>query len=155
MRAPLIMLLFASLAVQAADPKPTPEPARTALPPPAFEDKGVSTPAPATPPPASAAADESLEPVMPDTRLVRDKASRDREKAIAEARTQSDSVTQRQQGDDNVEEYREKGRLRMLRIIPRTGPEQIYLDNNGDGRLERDPTDGPVAPVYFTIYQWN
>lgn len=145
MRAPLTLLLLASLSVFAAEPKPAP--ARDGLPPPALEDKGVTTAIPAV--------DESIEPAMPDTRLVRDKASRDREKAIADARAQSDSVTRRQQGDDTVEEYREKGRLRMLRIIPRTGAEQIYLDNNGDGRLERNALDGPVAPVYFTIYQWN
>ena len=53
------------------------------------------------------------------------------------------------------EEYRQNGKLRMIRIRPRNGPEQIYFDQNSDGRLDRDPLDGPVAPVYFTIYEWN
>ena len=142
--------LVASSPVLAADPPPAREvPSRaTALPPPALDDKGVPTDA--MPPPEA-----TMEPEMPDTRPVRDKASRDREDAAAQIRTSSDSVTRRQEGDDTVEEYREKGRLRMVRIIPRTGPEQLYMDNNNDGRLERDSRDGPVSPVYFTIYQWD
>lgn len=147
MRTPLTLLLLASLTVIAAEPKSEPETSRDGLPPPALEDKGTAT--------AAARVNEPLDLDKPDTRLVRDKASRDREKAIAEARAKSDSVVRRQQGDDTVEEYREKGRLRMLRIIPRSGSEQTYLDHNGDGRLERHALDGPVAPVYFTIYQWN
>lgn len=144
------LLTVALVPVHAAEPTPgAPPPSRaTALPPPALGDKGV-------PADVTSSTDASLEPAMPDTRLVRDRASRDREEAIAQIRSHSDSVTRRQEGDDAVEEYREKGKLRMVRIIPRTGPEQIYMDNNNDGRLERDPRDGPVAPVYFTIYQWD
>jgi hypothetical protein len=150
-RLTLLAFLVAGTSSLAAEPPPasTPPPSRsTALPPPGLEDKGVATdPAPAV--------DTSVEPAMPDTRPVRDKASRDRDEAVAQIRSQSDSVTRRQEGDDAVEEYREKGRLRMVRITPRSGPEQIYLDNNNDGRLERDSRDGPVSPVYFTIYQWD
>ena len=147
----LLGCLAASTLGIAAEPVPAnPPPSRSsALPPPALEDKGVPTDA------ASLPDDASIEPTMPDTRPVRDKASRNREEAISQIRSQSDSVTRRQEGDDAVEEYREKGRLRMVRIIPRTGPEQIYMDNNNDGRLERDSRDGPVSPVYFTIYQWD
>ncbi len=125
-------------------------PAKSGLPPPTIDEPGVS-------PSAADArtADDSIEPAMPDTRAVRDKASRDRDEQVAAIRSQSDSVTRRQEGDDAVEEYREKGRLRMIRIVPRNGPEQFYLDGNNDGRLERDPRDGPVSPVYFTIYQWD
>lgn len=94
-------------------------------------------------------------PDMPDTRLVRDKATRARNARAAELASSSDSVTQRQEGDDVIREYRQKGILRMIRIKPARGPEQIYFDQNGDGRLERDAIDGPVAPVYFTIYEWN
>jgi hypothetical protein len=91
---------------------------------------------------------------MPDTRLVRDKAARSKDQSVEQIRATS-SVTRRQEGADTVEEYREKGRLRMVRVLPQTGPEQIYMDTNGDGRLERDPRDGPVSPVYFKIYEWN
>jgi hypothetical protein len=64
-------------------------------------------------------------------------------------------VTERKEGKDTVREYREKGKLRMVRIVPQNGPTQTYYDRNGDGRLDKDPLEGPVAPVYFTIYEWN
>lgn len=146
----IALLVVGTAAAQAQPPRqdaPKP-PEKTGLPPPAIDDKGVS---------AASASDEggAIELAMPDTRPVRDKASRSRDDQIASIRSQSDAVTRRQEGDDTVEEYRERGRLRMIRIVPRSGPEQYYLDSNNDGRLERDPLDGPVAPVYFTIYRWN
>lgn len=147
----LIMLGAAPLAGSANQPAPKPvEPPRTALPPPAIEEPGIGTTPPAD------ATGSTIEPDMPDTRPVRDRASRLRkEEQAAAIRASSDSVTRRQEGSDTVEEYREKGRLRMIRIIPRSGPEQMYMDSNGDGRLVRDPLDGPVSPVYFTIYEWK
>lgn len=148
----LALLVTGSATVLAQAPRQdvprTPE--KSGLPPPAINDKGVSEPVD-----ARADADGAIEPAMPDTRPVRDKASRDRDDQIAAIRSQSDAVTRRQEGDDTVEEYREKGRLRMIRILPRSGPEQFYIDSNDDGRLDRDPRDGPVSPVYFTIYRWN
>ena len=130
----------------AADPAPANPvpPVRSALPPPAIDDPGVG--------PAKAVA-ETIEPTMPDTRPVRDKAARDKD--VARIRSSSDAVTSRTEGGDTIEEYREKGRLRMIRIVPQNGPEQIYMDVNNNGRLDRDPRDGPVSPVYFTIYQWD
>ena len=124
-------------------------PAQTALPPPDIDAKGVET---APLPPSDA---ESLKPGMPDTRPVRDKASRSSERSASEIEANSDSVTERKEGSDTVREYREKGKLRMLRIVPQNGPTQTYLDGNGDGRLDKDPMEGPVAPVYFKIYEWN
>ena len=134
-----------------ADQAPTqaPQPPKHgALPPPSMTDKGVAE---ATPVETDT---DPLELTKPDTRLVRDKASRNKEQSADEIRATS-SVTRRQEGSDTVEESREKGRLRMIRVLPQTGPEQIYMDTNGDGRLERDPRDGPVSPVYFKIYEWN
>ena len=29
------------------------------------------------------------------------------------------------------------------------------MDSDGSGRLTRDPQEGPVAPVYFSLYEWN
>lgn len=122
-------------------------PVQSGLPPPEMHAKGVDATS------APVADSESLTPAMPDTRLVRDKASRTQniEKIIAS----SDSVTERKEGHDTVREYRKNGHLRMVQVIPESGPEHDYLDQNGDGRLDRDITDGPVSPVYFTLYQWD
>ena len=40
-------------------------------------------------------------------------------------------------------------------IVPKDGIAQTYIDSDGDGRLEGDPKEGPVKPVYYTLYQWN
>lgn len=132
-----------------------PETLGSAPPPPGMNDPGVVT----KPDPAAAASaapaggDETLQPAMPDTSAVRPLASRKPtpEQIIAT----SDSVTERQQGTDTVKEYRKNGLLQMVHIIPQNGPEQMYHDHNGDGRLDRDALDGPVAPVYYSLYQWD
>lgn len=128
-----------------AQPPPAIDAKRPALPPPAFEDKGVVT----TSQPSLA---PTIEPDAPDTRPVRDKAAREQDMESILARSE---LTTRQEGTDTVEEYREKGQLRMIRILSENGPDRVYIDRDSDGRLERDPGDGPVSPVYFTIYEWN
>jgi hypothetical protein len=56
---------------------------------------------------------------------------------------------------DIVEEYRLAGRLYEVRVRPRVGVPYTLLDTNGDGRLNRRHDDGPVAPVFYTIYEWD
>lgn len=134
-------------------------PAQTVPPPPGMNDPGVvAKPADATA--AATSGDtaegsdgESLQPAMPDTSPVRSKASRNpnADQIIAS----SDSVIERKQGNDTVREYRKKGLLRMVRVIPESGAEQRYYDQNGDGRLDRSLVDGPVSPVYFSLYEWD
>ena len=43
----------------------------------------------------------------------------------------------------------------MIRIVPINGPIQTFVTNDGSGRLVRDPNEGPVSPVYYTLYQWK
>jgi hypothetical protein len=63
-------------------------------------------------------------------------------------------VTVRSQGDDTVEEYRQGGKIYMVRITPKNGvPRTIMADD--DGKLQRDPKLGPVAPVYYKVYEWG
>ncbi|MCK7592152.1 DUF2782 domain-containing protein [Pseudomarimonas salicorniae] len=56
---------------------------------------------------------------------------------------------------DTVEEYRVNGRLTMVKVRPRGGVPYTLVDTNGDGRLDRKDTEGPVAPVYWTLYEWD
>jgi hypothetical protein len=67
------------------------------------------------------------------------------------------SVTIRTEGNVRIEEYREGGRLFMVRIVPPVGIPYSFLDTDGDGRLEGDPgtLHGGVKPVYYTIYEWE
>jgi hypothetical protein len=127
-------------------------------PPPGLNDPGVSTPASAAPAPDAASApvanEDPLAPLpKPDARLVRDKASRD---ASANAQRIADSqVTTHKQGDDTVEEYREQGHVWMIKIVPQNGPTQTFMDNDGSGRLSHNANEGPISPVYYTLYEWK
>lgn len=56
---------------------------------------------------------------------------------------------------DVVEEYRQDGRLTSIRVKPLRGPAYTVQDTNGDGRLDRKDMEGPVAPVYWTLYEWD
>ncbi len=64
-------------------------------------------------------------------------------------------VTIRRTEDMTVEEYRRNGTVYMVVFTPTTGVRYTYLDTDGDGRLEGDPGEGPVKPVYYTIYAWD
>jgi uncharacterized protein DUF2782 len=126
-------------------------------PPPGLNDPGVSA-APAQAQPAASAAQPSDEDPLaplpkPDTRIVRDRVDRDPD-AMNRRMANSEHAT-RQQGDDTVDEYRQNGHVWMIRIQPRNGPVETFMDTTGNGRLTRDPQQGPVAPVYFSLYEWN
>lgn len=56
---------------------------------------------------------------------------------------------------DRVEEYRQNGVLYMVKVTPERGPAYYLIDTDGNGRFNRN--DGPetVAPVYWTIYEWD
>lgn len=56
---------------------------------------------------------------------------------------------------DVVEEYRQNGRLTMVKVRPVKGVPYTLLDTNGDGRLDESDGDGPVRPVYYTLYEWD
>lgn len=126
-------------------------------PPPGMKDPGVSA-APAQAQAAAAAAQpadaDPLAPLpKPDTRIVRDRVDRDPD-AMNRRMANSEHVT-RQQGTDTVDEYRQEGHVWMIRIQPQNGPVETFMDTTGNGRLTRDPQQGPVAPVYFSLYEWN
>ncbi len=64
-------------------------------------------------------------------------------------------VTIRAAGDYVVEEYRRHGRVWMVRYVPKDGVPYTFIDSDGDGRLEGDPREGRIQPVYFTVYEWE
>lgn len=155
----LLASLFAAMIVAsapAAPPSGKPQPAEVP-PPPGLDDPGVETTTAvkdADPEAAPQAAQDPLAPLpKPDSRLVRDKASRDR--AATAERVAASDVSSRRQGDDTIEEYRQNGRIWMIKIHQARGPVQTFYADDGSGRLMRDPNEGPVSPVYFTLYEWK
>ncbi len=63
-------------------------------------------------------------------------------------------VITRHEHGDKIEEYRISGRLVSIRIIPPHGPVQTFYANS-QGVLRPDSHEGPVLPVYYTLYQWT
>jgi hypothetical protein len=56
---------------------------------------------------------------------------------------------------DVVEEYRQNGKVYMVKVRPQRGVPYTLLDTNGDGMLDQQDGEGPVRPVYYTLYEWN
>jgi hypothetical protein len=57
---------------------------------------------------------------------------------------------------DRIEEYREGGKVYMVRIVPVRGKPYYLYDDDRNGRLDRSDADRhTIAPVYWTIYEWD
>jgi uncharacterized protein (DUF58 family) len=59
-------------------------------------------------------------------------------------------VTIRRTQREVIYEYRQNGRLVLVRVQPRVGPPYHFIDTNGDGALEYRPGE----PVRNNINQW-
>lgn len=126
---------LACAAEKKSDPPPPPSAAdlKTA-PPPSMDDPGVK-----------AAVDAE----------VAAQAAADKAKPGARAPKGNTTVSVRQEGDDTIEEYRTDGKVSMIRISRKGGVPHEYIDTDGDGKLDGNPKEGPVAPVYYKLYEWN
>lgn len=107
--------------------------------------------APAPPPPEMDAPAVKAAPV--EKTAAKEAASADQNAATDANGNTAPTVSVRKQGNDTVEEYRKDGRLTMIRITG-NGVTRTYIAN-ADGKLVRDAKQGPVDPVYFTVYQWK
>jgi uncharacterized protein (DUF4415 family) len=80
-------------------------------------------------------------------------------KKIPAKATPKDDVSVRIRTNDNgdvVEEYRQGGRVNMVKVTPARGKPYYIMDNNGDGRLDRDDAEaaGGIVPVSWIIAEW-
>ena len=67
-------------------------------------------------------------------------------------------VTVRQQGNERVEEYRKRGKLYFVRVIPPEGPPRYYVDQRSDvppNMAQLSAPSGVVQPVYFKLLEWH
>jgi len=75
---------------------------------------------------------------------------------VADARDDPPTVSIRTEASgDRVEEYRQGGRVTMVKVTPRRGPAYYLMDTDGNGKLNRDDRDPRVSPVHWTIYEWD
>ena len=66
------------------------------------------------------------------------------------------AVSIRTEGNgDKVEEYRQNGVLYMVKVTPERGVPYYLMDTDGNGKFNRDDVAEHVAPVYWTIYEWD
>jgi len=132
---PMLMLAFSAMA-QTAPPPPA------SVPPPPNLDQPVEpqAPQPAHPASASSPAPRSAEAIRPNRQI--------------ELPGAKPEVITRHEHGDKIEEYRVSGRLVLIRIIPPHGPVQTFYANS-QGLLRPDSHEGPVLPVYYTLYQWT
>ncbi len=61
------------------------------------------------------------------------------------------------QGEGRVEEYRIKGQLYMIKVVPSKGLPYYLIDSDGDGRLEtrRNDLDPDVVIPRWTLFEWH
>jgi hypothetical protein len=57
---------------------------------------------------------------------------------------------------DRVEEYREGGKVYMVKVTPAHGKAYYLYDDDRNGRFDRsDAEKNDISPVYWTIYEWD
>lgn len=128
-----------------------------APPPPGMNDPGVN---PAKAPPAETTKNEpasspaELQPShlpgkpIPMPRMPGTAAAKD-----ANGNSEPD-VQVRKEGDNTIQEYRENGKVYMVVVTPKFGPQQIY-NVDPDGRVLEQNGQPPVKPVMYKIMQWG
>jgi len=67
-------------------------------------------------------------------------------------------VTVRQNGNERIEEYRKKGVLYFVRVVPPEGPPRFYVDNPSNLPPDINQLSAPsgtVQPVYYKLADWH
>ena len=70
--------------------------------------------------------------------------------AISEDSTLSPQVNIKTKGEDKVEEYRIRGKLYKMRVVPAVGPAYWLVDPKGDGSFVR--VDGPSPHIAVPMW---
>jgi hypothetical protein len=67
-------------------------------------------------------------------------------------------ITVRQNGNERVEEYRKRGVLYFVRVVPQEGPPRYYVDRPSNVPRDLSAISGPsgvVQPVYYKLFEWH
>lgn len=65
-------------------------------------------------------------------------------------------IIQTPQGPARIEEFKQNGRVYMVRVTPSFGPAYYIVDSNGDGRLDQRRVGGmeEVMPPMWKLFSW-
>ena len=67
-------------------------------------------------------------------------------------------ITVRQNGTERIEEYRKRGVLYFVRVVPQEGPPRYYVDKSSSIPPDLRHLSGPsgvIEPVYFKLFEWK
>lgn len=104
---------------------------------------------PALPPPDIA--DEGVGAAVPETASQYDKKGKTTEQYDPDP-----NLTMRiGPNGDKIEEYRQNGRIVMVKVTPKRGATYYFRDTDNDGKIDFSDSNSNVAPVYFKIYEWE
>jgi uncharacterized protein DUF2782 len=83
-------------------------------------------------------------------------APRPRPPMTKEAPELAPEITTRTEGDNQIQEYRVKGRLYMMRVTPRHGHPYILRDDQGTGTFTRfdNPLDNGVRVPQWVLMEF-
>ncbi|APV52287.1 hypothetical protein BWI17_04465 [Betaproteobacteria bacterium GR16-43] len=70
---------------------------------------------------------------------------------VAHEQGPAPEVTMRMDGDNEIAEYRMKGKLYMMRVKPKNGPAYTLMDHKGDGSFTKQ--DHTLTPN-TSVPQW-
>ncbi|ANQ86762.1 DUF2782 domain-containing protein [Azoarcus olearius] len=68
--------------------------------------------------------------------------------------TEEPQVTIRKRGEDEVTEYRVRGKLYMVKVTPPHGVPYYLVDKEGNGQMVRDDTAPTLAVPMWVIKSW-
>ena len=65
-------------------------------------------------------------------------------------------IIQTPQGPARIEEYKQNGRVYMVRVTPSIGPAYYIVDTDGDGRLDQRRMGNmqDMVPTMWKLFSW-
>lgn len=94
--------------------------------------------APDAPPPKLEALPEPPEPPMP----------------VQSGENMEPDITIIRKGKQTIEEYRQGGRLYLIKVIPEIGPAYYVRDRNHDGRIDVNDIDKDTNINLWKLLEW-
>lgn len=74
---------------------------------------------------------------------------------VQSGETLEPDITIIRKGKNTIQEYRQSGRLYMIKVIPDIGPPYYFIDSDGDGRLDVNDGERGSQINMWKILEWD
>ncbi|EIC28674.1 MULTISPECIES: DUF2782 domain-containing protein [Methylomicrobium] len=76
---------------------------------------------------------------------------------VQSGETLEPDITIIRKGKNTIQEYRQGGRLYMIKVIPDIGPPYYFIDSDGDGQMDVQGNDGDRGSQInmWKILEWD